>query len=355
MENNKKGITKSFFAAANGYGGFRSYFDTLFDPLKFSSVYILKGGPGTGKSSIMKKVLSEFESLCDDVEAIYCSSDPNSLDGLILEKDDKKVAIIDGTAPHSVDPKYPGANDTIINLGEYWDRKILKEKREFIEKINLSKSVAYRTAYKYLNIAGKITAVCDEIICSVYSKDSTEIEKFKNFTGNNSLKTRLITSYGKGGFGRIDTFTSLADSVFYVVGIYGSEYVFMKSLYSALQAIGCDMIISPCALDGDKLDGIFIESEKVAIIAGTPERSDGYEIIDTSKFIDVDRLKNERTRLEFLWRERESFLWSSADEFKKASDEHFSLEKIYTDAMNFDKLNDKYTELNNTIKKELFP
>ena len=34
----------SFFAAANGYSGFRSYFDKIFNPKDYDAIYILKGG-----------------------------------------------------------------------------------------------------------------------------------------------------------------------------------------------------------------------------------------------------------------------------------------------------------------------
>jgi len=43
----------SYFAAANGYDGFVSYFEKVFDAKDYTRLFILKGGPGTGKSSIM--------------------------------------------------------------------------------------------------------------------------------------------------------------------------------------------------------------------------------------------------------------------------------------------------------------
>jgi hypothetical protein len=37
---------------------------------------------------------------------------------LILEK---KIAILDGTSPHTMEPNFPGVIENIINLGVYWD------------------------------------------------------------------------------------------------------------------------------------------------------------------------------------------------------------------------------------------
>ena len=48
-------FSPEFFAGANSAEGFFSCFDSLYDPEK-DSFYILKGGPGTGKSTLMKRL-----------------------------------------------------------------------------------------------------------------------------------------------------------------------------------------------------------------------------------------------------------------------------------------------------------
>ena len=106
--------TKKYFAAANGYDGFISYFDKVFDPRDFTKIYILKGGPGTGKSSLMRKILTIAEGHGAICEAILCSSDKDSLDGIICKNGDKQIAVIDGTAPHERDTVLPGAVDELI-------------------------------------------------------------------------------------------------------------------------------------------------------------------------------------------------------------------------------------------------
>ena len=67
-----------------------------------------------GKSTLMKKIAGQFEDT-EDVTVFYCSSDPDSLDAVVLHS--SKVVIVDGTARHVFDPKYPGIGETIINLG----------------------------------------------------------------------------------------------------------------------------------------------------------------------------------------------------------------------------------------------
>ena len=84
-----------YFLGANTPAGFVSKFDGFYDCLDGWRVFILKGGPGTGKSTLMKKVAEAVDCEC---EYIYCSSDPRSLDAVIFN--DLKTAIADGTAPH---------------------------------------------------------------------------------------------------------------------------------------------------------------------------------------------------------------------------------------------------------------
>ena len=95
-----------YFLASNSAGGFVSYFDSCYDPAMGYTAYIIKGGPGTGKSSFIKNVIASAESNNIAVEEIGCASDPNSLDGVIISS--IKTVFLDGTPPHAVEPRLPG-------------------------------------------------------------------------------------------------------------------------------------------------------------------------------------------------------------------------------------------------------
>ena len=88
----------SFYMSANSPYGFFSYCDDIINMKTRNRMYILKGGPGTGKSSLMKKIAVSLAEKGHSIELIYCSSDPSSLDGVIIN--DLNTIIIDGTAPH---------------------------------------------------------------------------------------------------------------------------------------------------------------------------------------------------------------------------------------------------------------
>lgn len=91
-----------YFLGANSSQGFYSLYDQLIDPAEARAIYILKGGPGCGKSSLMRRVAQTLEEAGRPVEYIFCSGDPESLDAILLP--DLSCAIVDGTAPHGAVP-----------------------------------------------------------------------------------------------------------------------------------------------------------------------------------------------------------------------------------------------------------
>lgn len=89
-----------FFLGANAPTGFYSLYDQLLDRDEARRVYILKGGPGSGKSTLMGRTAHLLAQSGQRVEYIHCSGDPDSLDAVIFPA--LGAAIVDGTAPHVV-------------------------------------------------------------------------------------------------------------------------------------------------------------------------------------------------------------------------------------------------------------
>lgn len=65
--------------------------------------YLIKGRPGTGKSTILKKLLKASEKSGYDLEVYHCGFDPNSLDMIVIRE--LSIAIFDSTAPHEYFPE----------------------------------------------------------------------------------------------------------------------------------------------------------------------------------------------------------------------------------------------------------
>ena len=100
---------------------------------------------------MMRRIGAAMEERGEQVEYLYCSGDPKSLDGVHIPR--IRAAVVDGTAPHVVEPKYPGAVDRYVNLGQFYDIAAAKEQREEIIRHTDACSAAYKRAYRALGAA----------------------------------------------------------------------------------------------------------------------------------------------------------------------------------------------------------
>ncbi|MBR5288428.1 MAG: hypothetical protein IKU34_07565 [Clostridia bacterium] len=123
---------RSLFPAATGPEGLISCFDHLISDDCLRRKLILKGGPGVGKSTFMRRIHAALGS--DTQSTLYfCSGDPDSLDAVAFP--DRGLLILDGTAPHIIDPQIPGARDSLINLGECLNEKALRPRLSQIRSV----------------------------------------------------------------------------------------------------------------------------------------------------------------------------------------------------------------------------
>lgn len=142
-----------FLAGANTANGFVSEFNNILNKSKKGYTFVLKGGPGTGKSTLMKKVSKYFYDKGYNVEEFYCSSDPESLDAVRIVE--KNICVTDGTAPHEQDASLPKVFGEIVDLGFSVDKKIIKHQAK-IKKLLEKKKNCFSNAYKFLKLAGEL-------------------------------------------------------------------------------------------------------------------------------------------------------------------------------------------------------
>ena len=163
-EQTKQGVeTREYalFAAANSGEGFKSFYGEIFSPARLLRRYLIKGGAGSGKSSLMRRVAQAVSSRGHCVEYYYCSSDYTSLDGIVI---DGRVALVDSTAPHIIEPELAGAVDEIVDTGLFWDSRALASHRAKITELSDKKRECYKGAYRYLEAALAVDRRSRELI-----------------------------------------------------------------------------------------------------------------------------------------------------------------------------------------------
>lgn len=322
---------KSYFAASNTEHGFLSYFAEIFRR-RAERCYIIKGGPGTGKSRLMREMGVAAESAGYGVEYYYCSSDPDSLDGIFAERGDDSFAVIDGTAPHSEDLITPGCVDNIIDLGRFWDSRLLRERRQEIAVIGEKKKAAYAAAYRALSAYGALKRSADALVCECVDKDAIAEECAKialNLKPLPSLRTPL-SAIGMKGFRRFDTFAEAARHTLCVTDSrsYGCSYLYFDALARAVGT--CRR--SPDPVFADRSTGILTDG--VAVVA-SPVTESGEGAVDVSDFVDRSAFLLKRDRVDALLTLADGALVEATISFAQAGAAHMKLEEIFTSAMNF--------------------
>ena len=147
-----------YFLGGNTAEGFYSCYPYFCPPEKDQFLFVIKGGPGCGKSSFMRKIGNAAEKKGYAVEYVLCSGDPDSLDGVYLPQ--LKLGYMDGTAPHTADVPYPAIHGAYLDLGQYYDLDAMKCNREKARDLFTGYKACYADAYRHL--AGFSPADCGD-------------------------------------------------------------------------------------------------------------------------------------------------------------------------------------------------
>ncbi|MBR5322414.1 MAG: hypothetical protein IKU48_02570 [Clostridia bacterium] len=345
MQNEKK-----YFASANTEKGFVSYFNEIYGELDM--VYIIKGGPGTGKSSFIRKIADEAEANKYSVEYFYCSADPLSLDGIIIE--DLNTAVIDGTSPHTYDPRYPGVKDKIIYLGDSWDDEKLQKNAETICELVNTKSKLYNNVYNYLAAVGRIEAEIKlyNKRALLYEKMQGAVERLSRGWKNGkvfSKKIRPVEGISHAGHIMYDTYHNFAENKYVIKDRYGVGCLFMDMLLKKAENKALRVIYSPSYLDNTNISALYLPDVSCSFVVDEDDDIDKKQI-NMDRFIDVDELRKNKQKNRFARRCLNSLYEGVQKGFDEIYDVHTSLEKYYIDAMDFS----KNAEILKKIKKEIF-
>jgi len=331
-----------YFAASNSADGFKSYFGELFYSSKIKRRYIIKGGPGTGKSSFMKFLGTEAEEKGKTVEYYYCSSDTDSLDGIII---DGKVAVIDGTSPHACEPNLAGAVDEIVNLGEFWSSENLSARKNEIAVLSDRKKTCYSRAYSYLAATKDCLSALESLAESCRNRPKMMAavgrmaEKLPNGTGAGLIPV-CISAIGVNGRKRLDTLEKRATKIYRLSDCCGSAHIYLDALARELLKKERELTVAYDPVYPERIEAIFLEGSGECFSVGcAQELEDDDSRINMKRFIYPESLAQIRGKYRAGEKVREALLSLAETELLEAGRTHFELEKIYISSMNFKALN----------------
>lgn len=328
---------EKYFAASNSSDGFCSYYDGIFDPEKLYRIYVIKGGSGTGKAFFMKEVARFAELSGFSVKYIYCSSDAESLDGIVINE--KKIAVLDGTAPHVYEPKYVGAVESFVNLSDFLDEKILFLSRRVIENISNEKKNGFERAYRDLKAYNELQNNISNIVfpCIKLEKMKKYAKRFseglqKEEGGEEHLLTRAI---GMRGLSSFDTYFENSKIYYEINDYFDTAHFMMNEIYLSMKEKRVDIRVSNNPIIKERIDGL------CAVNSGLTFEIDNKmdvraRLINMRRFVDGNAISKIRQRYRALVRARDNVLDLALEEFENIRKYHFILEEIYGSAMNFE-------------------
>lgn len=317
--------------------------------------YILKGGAGTGKSSLMKRVAAEFES-DEHVVRFYCSSDPASLDAVWLEKSD--VLMVDGTSPHVFDPTYPAVKQVIVDLGENWDsEKLIRNKADIIAVTDKNKSLLARAK----RFTTALSNVCgDSFNCAQGCIDEEKLNSFLN-----RFYKKILPKKGNGN-GRKDIrqLSALTEygwlTMTETLEVYQDIYMLRDEHFACSHHIcervaaeasrrGFDVILCPChGLNNTAYEHVMVPELGLALASATPLNDlhiESAKHINLSRFYDKMAVQRYRGRLKMNKLTAGSLAEEVYGTIKAAKDVHDEIEKYYIEAMDFEALDRRTDKL----------
>lgn len=226
-------MNTQWFLGANTADGFVSRFEKLQEDPRVKKLIILKGGPGCGKSTFMKKLRKTAQSLGADTESYPCSSDPASIDGLLILP--MGLAIVDGTAPHVLEPRLCGCDAVYLNLGCFYETDKIPDERQRLEALRIKNQALYPAVYAHLRAARELK--------QCVKASAKEVDQKSLYALTRGLMQELPPAE-KG--------TGTVREVFAHTFTPAGEVFFLDTVHSMCNA--CVAIEDPCGMSGTLLE-----------------------------------------------------------------------------------------------------
>jgi hypothetical protein len=361
MEPNKK--IADFYMGANSAKGFYTYYNEFEQPKDGWRSYLIKGGAGTGKSSLMKKIGQECGKDEQFIEQLHCSSDPNSLDGIILYQ--KKASIVDATPPHVIEPTYPGGYQSVINLCEYFNEEMLEQRLPQTIEYQTKNAEYHRKCCNLLNCANILLQ--DNYRFVATHTDMKKIQtlanriikkEFKNRHGTKAEEhKRLLSAVTNEGIKTYsNTPPTLAENIYLIKDIYGvASHTLLSHLRTAALERDFTIYTCFCPLNPDsKIEHLLIPELNLGFVTQTKlnhfENIKPASVISFTRFTDMAALRSKKQFLSFNKKAAKELIEEAVSMLKQAKQIHDELERQYTDAVDFTRVNEKSEEIIAKIK-----
>ncbi len=347
-----------YFLGCPTPAGFETHFGDYIKSGDFVT-YILKGGPGTGKSTLMKR-LAEGLSDLDEAELYYCSSDPDSLDAVLFRK--LGIIMVDGTAPHVFEPIYPGARERIVDLGRFWNAAELRKSAAEIVALTDGNKKLHDRSKRYLGAvcslnddimaAGEAAALNDKLDGFIVRLSAKLLPK--SGRGRGEISLRQITSITPKGVMTQEAAFEGYEKYAVVDPYYAVCDRLLKGISAAAASAGYDVVASKNVfMSGCVYEHVAIPELRIALVSEETCSGESVSKINALRFYNRDMLRERRRRFLFDSSAKRELIFAAIEALSRAKSVHDELEEHYISAMDFKAIDALAKELIAKIKAEM--
>jgi len=331
-------MTNRYFLGANSAQGFHSLYGGFGEDL---FLHVIKGGPGTGKSTLMRRLGAEAEQRGLDVEYLLCSGDPDSLDGLCIPA--LRQAWIDGTAPHVREPSVFGADGDYVNLSRFCRLPLPACDRAAIAHLHRAYRDTYRRAYACLAAAGRLrrAAVPAFPDCGAAEKAERRVlgilrRHTRARTGRGQLQKRFLSALSCRGKLRLSDEVEKLCKLFYSL----DDALLLAGptlLRAAGEAVGrgLDVILCPSPLEPDVPEAVLLPQDGLALLSGGGWELPGQRHVRLDALVPAALLQEHRASIRGCRRLAQGALDAGLDALARAKEQHDELELLVRPHMDF--------------------
>ncbi len=332
----------NFFAGANSGEGFRDLFPEVMDPEGMYDLMVLKGGPGVGKNTFMREIGRSMEQAGTPVEYLWCSGDPDSLDGVVLPE--MRCAVVDGTSPHVIEPRYPAAVDRYVDLGRFYDLTAAKAAAGQIKEHTRAYQAAYVRAYRNLKAARQIELDTVSAVQRTFDRERAAhridgiIARELRWDGGQTGRTTRRFLGGithKGRIWRFDSVDTLCPKVYEFADSWELAGESLERLRAAAAARGWDTIACVSPEDPDRIEHLLIPGLGVGFITSRADMDYGKKPFRRIR-LDAMVEPESKARLRFQTRMTGVLREEGIAALREAKAGHDALEAVYNPYVDFD-------------------
>ena len=261
-----------YFLGANTGRGFFSVYDDFTDENLADHVWYIKGGPGNGKSTFMRRVAQAAEEAGQTVEYALCSGDPDSLDGIYIRE--KRTAYVDATSPHVQEPGLPGAVGKYIDLSTYYIKNARFD-RDAIREGFARYREAYGRAYHLLRAAsltaGSVAAPSEEaVLDSVQDMALELVSALPEQPGTGRQRRVFLSACTCRGLLFFPEMLRETGKIRLVHSSAGLEDGFLRRIAAWARERGTSAVLCPDPLDPEKLEGVLLPDAGISFFRHRP-------------------------------------------------------------------------------------